>query len=121
MVVERFSQNLINTGIFKVYIAIGFFATLIFFIFNTELFTPLQMLFGAVLVTVALKGLSNFMLSFIVNNFSLDQKKQDFDFRYNEEKIDLLLNQLVTKDVNDMNEMKEEEILSEKDTKATTE
>ncbi|QKF59948.1 hypothetical protein ACN2EN_09990 [Aliarcobacter lanthieri] len=122
MVVERFSQNLINTGIFKVYIAIGFFATLIFFIFNTELFTPLQMLFGAVLVTVALKGLSNFMLSFIVNNFSLDQKKQDFDFRYNEEKIDLLLNQLVTKDVNDMNEIREgKDVLSEEDTKATTE
>ncbi|RBQ31335.1 hypothetical protein CRU92_07730 [Arcobacter sp. FW59] len=110
MVVERFSQNLINTGIFKVYIAIGFFATLIFFIFNTELFTPLQMLFGAVLVTVALKGLSNLMLSFIVNNFSLEQKKQDFDFRYNEDKIDLLLNQLVTKDINDINENKDDKI-----------
>ncbi|WP_418186135.1 hypothetical protein ACNSOS_04745 [Aliarcobacter vitoriensis] len=115
MVVERFSQNLINTGIFKVYIAIGFFATLIFFIFNTELFTPLQMLFGAVLVTVALKGLSNLMLSFIVNNFSLEQKKQDFDFRYNEDKIDLLLNQLVTKDINDINENNNDKIAQVQD------
>ncbi|RBQ29760.1 hypothetical protein [Aliarcobacter vitoriensis] len=123
MVVERFSQNLINTGIFKVYIAIGFFATLIFFIFNTELFTPLQMLFGAVLVTVALKGLSNLMLSFIVNNFSLEQKKQDFDFRYNEDKIDLLLNQLVTKDINDINENKDDKVaqMQEPEKKEATE
>ena len=48
MVVERFSQNLINTGIFRIYIAIGFFATIIFFTFNAELFSPLQMLFGAI-------------------------------------------------------------------------
>ena len=60
MVVERFSQNLINTGIFKIYIAIGFFATIIFFTFNSELFSPLQMLFGAILYTVTLKGFSNF-------------------------------------------------------------
>lgn len=99
MVVERFSQNLINTGIFKIYIAIGFFATIIFFTFNSELFSPLQMLFGAILVTVTLKGFSNLMLSFIVNNFSLEQKRMDFDNRYNEDKINLLLNQLATKDM----------------------
>ena len=99
MVVERFSQNLINTGIFRIYIAIGFFATIIFFTFNAELFSPLQMLFGAILVTVTLKGFSNLMLSFIVNNFSLEQKRMDFDNRYNEDKINLLLNQLATKDM----------------------
>jgi hypothetical protein len=99
VVVERFSQNLINTGIFRIYIAIGFFATIIFFTFNAELFSPLQMLFGAILVTVTLKGFSNLMLSFIVNNFSLEQKRMDFDNRYNEDKINLLLNQLATKDM----------------------
>lgn len=103
MVVEKFSQNLINTGVFKVYIAVGFFATLIFFIFNTELFSPLQMLFGAVLVTVALKGMSNFMLSHIINHFSLEQKKLDFEEKYSEDKIGLLLNQLVVKDIDDEN------------------
>ena len=39
------------------------------------------------------------MLSFIVNNFSLEQKRMDFDNRYNEDKINLLLNQLATKDM----------------------
>lgn len=111
MVVERFSQNLINTGIFRIYIAIGFFATIIFFTFNTELFSPLQMLFGAVLVTVTLKGFSNLMLSFIINNFSLDQKRMDFDNRYNEDKISLLLNQLATKDMREHRE--NEELISE--------
>lgn len=115
MVVERFSQNLINTGIFRIYIAIGFFATIIFFTFNAELFSPLQMLFGAILVTVTLKGFSNLMLSFIVNNFSLDQKRMDFDNRYNEDKISLLLNQLATKDLREDKE--NEELLNEELTK----
>ena len=108
MVVERFSQNLINTGIFKIYIAIGFFATIIFFTFNSELFSPLQKLFGAILVTVTLKGFSNLMLSFIVNNFSLDQKRMEFDNRYNEDKINLLLNQLVVKDIKEDKENDEQ-------------
>lgn len=108
MVVERFSQNLINTGIFKIYIAIGFFATIIFFTFNSELFSPLQMLFGVILVTVTLKGFSNLMLSFIVNNFSLEQKRMEFDNRYNEDKINLLLNQLVVKDIKEDKENDEQ-------------
>gem|GEM_PF-1244042 len=110
MVVERFSHNLINTGIFKVYIAIGFFATLIFFIFNTELFSPLQMLFGAILVTVFLKGCSNLMLSFIVEHFSLENRKQEFDVKYNEEKLTLLLNQYSIDELNENEDEKEQEI-----------
>jgi len=110
VVVERFSHNLINTGIFKVYIAIGFFATLIFFIFNTELFSPLQMLFGAVLVTVFLKGCSNLMLSFIVEHFSLENRKQEFDVKYNEEKLTFLLNQYSIDELNENEDEKEQEI-----------
>jgi len=110
VVVERFSHNLINTGIFKVYIAIGFFATLIFFIFNTELFSPLQMLFGAILVTVFLKGCSNLMLSFIVEHFSLENRKQEFDVKYNEEKLTLLLNQYSIDELNENEDEKEQEI-----------
>jgi len=114
VVVERFSHNLINTGIFKVYIAIGFFATLIFFIFNTELFSPLQMLFGAILVTVLLKGCSNLMLSFIVEHFSLESKKQEFDTKYNEEKLALILNQYSIDELNEKEQEEFEEFLDEK-------
>ena len=101
MVIERFSQNLINSGIFKIYIATGFFATLIFFVGNSELFSPIEMILGSILIAIILKGLSNLMLSFMVSSFSLENKKAEFDFKYNEEKINILLNQLVAKEADE--------------------
>ena len=101
MVIERFSQNLINSGIFKIYIATGFFATLIFFVVNSELFSPIEMILGSILITIILKVLSNLMISFMVSSFSLENKKAEFDFKYNEEKINILLNQLVAKEADE--------------------
>lgn len=103
MVVERFSQNVLNSGIFRVYIATGFFATLIFFVINADLFTPTEMILGIISVTIVLKTLSNIMLSLIISFFSLDNKRQELDFKYNEERIDSLLNELTVKDVIDTN------------------
>lgn len=103
MVVERFSQNVLNSGIFRVYIATGFFATLIFFVINADLFTPTEMILGIISVTIVLKALSNIMLSLIISFFSLDNKRQELDFKYNEERIDSLLNELTVKDVIDTN------------------
>ena len=103
MVIERFSQTVINSGIFKLYIATGFFATLIFFTINADLFTPMEMILGIILVTIVLKGISNMMLSLIVSFFSLDNKRSEFDFKYNEERVQVLLNELTVKDVIDSN------------------
>lgn len=103
MIIERFSQTVINSGIFRIYIATGFFATLIFFTLNADFFTPIEMIFGIILVTVALKGLSNLMLSLIISLFSLDNKRNEFEFKYNEEKIQAMLNELSVKDVIDAN------------------
>ena len=103
MIIERFSQTVINSGLFKLYIATGFFATLIFFTINAELFTPLEMILGIILVTIVLKGISNIMLSMIISLFSLDNKRSEFDFKYNEEKIQVMLNELSVKDVIDAN------------------
>jgi len=103
MIVERFSQTVINSGIFKLYIAIGFFATLIFFTLNAEHFTPIEMILGIILVTIILKGISNIMLSLIISLFNLDNKRNEFDFKYNEEKIQVMLNELSVKDVIDNN------------------
>lgn len=103
MIIERFSQNVINSGVFKFYIATGFFATLIFFTVNADLFTPMEMILGIILVTVILKGISNMMLSLIISLFSLDNKRSEFDFKYNEEKIQIMLNELTVKDVMDSN------------------
>lgn len=103
MIIERFSQTVINSGIFRLYIATGFFATLIFFILNAELFTPIEMILGIILVTIVLKGISNIMLSLIISLFNLDNKRSEFDFKYNEEKIQVMLNELSVKDVIDSN------------------
>ncbi len=103
MIVERFSQNVLNSGLFRFYIATGFFATLIFFTINADLFTPLEMLLGIIMVTVTLKGVSNMMLSLIISLFSLDNKRSEFDFKYNEEKIQIMLNELTVKDIVDSN------------------
>jgi len=99
MVVERFSQNVINSGIFRLYIATGFFATVIFFVINADLFTPIEMLLGIIGVTVALKGVSNMMLSMIIAFFSLEDRKNELNFKYNEEKIDAMLNELNVQDI----------------------
>ena len=103
MIIERFSQTVINSGIFRLYIATGFFATLIFFVLNVELFTPFEMILGTILITIVLKGMSNLMLSLIISLFSLDNKRSEFDFKYNEEKIQVMLNELSVKEVMDVN------------------
>jgi len=68
MIVERFSQDVINSGLFRLFIATGFFATIIFFVINAELFTPLEMILGTMGITVFLKGVSNIMLSMIIHS-----------------------------------------------------
>ena len=103
MVIERFSQTVINSGVFRFYIATGFFATLIFFIINADLFTPMEMILGIILITIVLKGVSNMMLSLIISLFNLENKRDEFNFKYNEEKIQLMLNELTVKDISDAN------------------
>jgi len=103
MVIERFSQGVIDSGVFRFYIATGFFATLIFFTINADLFTPMEMILGIILTTIVLKGISNMMLSLVVSFFSLDNKRNEFDFKYNEEKIQILLNELAVNDAVDVN------------------
>ena len=103
MIGERFSQNVLNSGLFRFYIATGFFATLIFFTINADLFTPIEMILGIIMVTIVLKGVSNMMFSLIISFFSLDNKRSEFDFKYYEEKIQVMLNELTVKDIIDTN------------------
>lgn len=103
MVVENFSQNVINSGIFRIYIATGFFAILIFFVINAHLYTPLEMTFGIIGVTIILKGISNMMLSLIILLFNLDNKRAELDFKYNEEKIESMLSELSIQDAKNIN------------------
>lgn len=103
MVVEKFSQNVINSGIFRLYIATGFFATLIFFVVNADLYTPLEMIFGIIGVTIILKGVSNMMLSLIILLFNLDNKREELEFKYNEEKINAMMAELGVQEAQNVN------------------
>ncbi len=106
MVIERFSQSVIDSGVFRFYIATGFFATLIFFTINADLFTPMEMILGIILTTIVLKGISNMMLSMVVSLFSLDNKRSEFNFKYNEEKIQVMLSELTVNDTADSKKTK---------------
>jgi hypothetical protein len=61
------------------------------------------MILGIIMVTIVLKGVSNMMFSLIISFFSLDNKRSEFDFKYNEEKIQVMLNELTVKDIIDTN------------------
>lgn len=104
MIVERFAQTLLNSGLFRLYTASGFFAGLIFFVINAELFTPLEMIAGIILITILFKGLSNLMLSLLISLFNLDNKREEMEFKYNKEKINTMLNELTVQDVVEANE-----------------
>ena len=99
MVVERFSQSVINSGIFRLFIASGFFATVIFFVVNANFYTPIEMIFGIIGITVVLKGISNIMLSMIISFFNLENKESELNFKYNEEKIESMLSELNVQEV----------------------
>ena len=43
------------------------------------------------------------MISLIISLFSLENKRKEFDFKYNEDKINAMLNELVVKDIIDSN------------------
>ena len=107
MVIERFSQDVLNTGLFRLYTATGFFATLIFFVLNSHLFTPIEMVFWLVLASILFKALSNLMLGLIIALFNLENKRQEIDLRYNEEKIDAMLSELNIKDIDEMSNKQE--------------
>jgi len=103
MVVERFSQGVINSGLIRLYVATGFFATLIFFVVNADSFTPIEMIAGVIASTIVFKSIANMMLSMIISLFNLDNKEAQLDYQYNSEKIDALLSELTVQDAQKAN------------------
>jgi hypothetical protein len=103
VIIERFSKTVIASGIFRFYVAIGFFGTSLFFLFNAHLFTPMEMVLGIIFVTIFLKTMSNIMLSLLILLFSLDNKRAELDFKYHTQKIDELISELTISDSNNKN------------------
>lgn len=100
MVVEKFSQSVINSGILRFYTATGFFATLIYFVLNSDFYTPMEMVTWVVLITIALKGIANLMLSLVILLFNLDNKKGEFEFDKISADIDAMLAEFALKETN---------------------
>lgn len=100
MVVEKFSQSVVNSGILRLYTAAGFFGVLIYFVLNADYYTPLEMLTWVVLITTAFKGISNLMLSLVILLFNLENKKGEFEFEKISGDIDAMLAEFSLKETN---------------------
>ncbi|MCK9162066.1 MAG: hypothetical protein GX118_00675 [Arcobacter butzleri] len=108
MIIERFSQSVIGSGILRLYVAVGFFASLIFFVLNADHYSPMEMLVWMIVITIALKGIAYLMLSMIILLFSLENKKAEMEYYSKASEIEQMLADLV---------MKEAESDSQKQTK----
>ena len=94
MLVENFSQKIISSNLINTYVAAAFFGTLIFFVLNANSYTPLEMITGIILVTIAFKGISNMMLSLLILLFNLDKNSNELEFEQTSSTINGLLNDL---------------------------
>jgi len=94
MVVERFSRKMLESRIFNTYVATVFFSSLIFFVLNSSIFTPLEMMFGIVISTILFKGVANLMLSMTISLVSLDNQQDSVNFKKESENLESLVNDL---------------------------
>ncbi|PIF04112.1 MAG: hypothetical protein CSA86_03185 [Arcobacter sp.] len=94
MVIEQFSKKMVKSGIFDTYVAAVFFSSIIFFVLNATIFTPLEMMFGIVISTIFFKGLANMMLSLTISLVSLDNQQDRVKFKRDSENLESLVNDL---------------------------
>ena len=94
MTVEIFSKKVMQSNIVNTYVATAFFATLIFFVINANVYTSLEMVTAVMIVTIAFKGIANVMVSLVILLFPFDNKKAEMAFEESSLKVDGLLNDL---------------------------
>ena len=94
MNIEKFSNVVIRSNIVNTYVATAFFATLIYFIINANLYTPLEMIIGVMLVTITFKGIANLMFSYVIALFKFDNDENAKAFDEVTLRVDGLLNEL---------------------------
>ncbi|MCK5295077.1 MAG: hypothetical protein KAJ49_10510 [Arcobacteraceae bacterium] len=94
MIIEDFSYRLISSKMMNTYVATAFFSTVIFFVLNANSYTPLEMITGIILATIAFKGVANMMLSLVILLFNLDNKGDALEFEQRSAKVNGLLNEL---------------------------
>ncbi|MEA3354205.1 MAG: hypothetical protein U9Q33_10350 [Campylobacterota bacterium] len=94
MFVESFSKKMLNSKIFDTYVAAVFFATLIFFVLNISYYTPFEMIFWIVVVTIGFKGVANIMFSMSIALLNLDNAEDAVEFEKSSNKLESLVNDL---------------------------
>lgn len=94
MVIERFARQMLKSGIFDTYVAAAFFASSIFFVLNSSLFTPIEMMVGIVLATIVFKGIAYMMLSLTISFMSLDNTHDSIEFKKASDELESLVNDL---------------------------
>jgi hypothetical protein len=94
MIIDKFSQRIVSSNLINTYVATSFFATVIFFVVNANIYTPLEMITGVILVTITFKGISNMMFSLVVLLVNLDNNNKSLEFEKTTSKVNSLLNEL---------------------------
>jgi len=94
MVVEKFSRKILESRIFNTYVAAVFFSSVIFFVLNSSIFTPMEMMFGIVCITIFFKGIANIMLSMTISFVSLDNQHDINEFKKSSDDLESLVNDL---------------------------
>jgi uncharacterized membrane-anchored protein len=94
VLVEEFSNKVLRSKIINTYVATAFFAVIIFFTLNADSYTPVEMLFGVIFVTIAFKGLSHMMIALIILLYDFDHKKESMELGEVSSRINGLLNDL---------------------------
>lgn len=94
MVIEKFSRKMLDSKIFNTYVATVFFSSMIFFVLNSSVFSPLEMMFGIVIATILFKGVANIMLSMTISLVSLDNEENHVSFKKDTDSLESLVNDL---------------------------
>ena len=94
MDIEKFSNNIVRSNILTTYVATAFFATLIYFVINANLYTPIEMVFGVIISTVFFKSIGNIMFSLLIALFNLQNKEEEMAFDKLSTNVEGLLNDL---------------------------
>ena len=99
MIIHSFSKKMVRSKIFDTYVATVFFAMLVFFVLNMNSFTPLEILTGVMIATIAFKGIANIMFAMTISFVTFDHLDEAIEFEKAAGQVETLANELSIKQV----------------------
>ena len=90
---------MVQSRIFDTYVATVFFAMLVFFVLNMNSFTPLEIIIGVMVATVAFKGIANIMFAMTISFVTFDKLDDAIEFEKAAGQVETLANELSMKQV----------------------